>query len=43
MKYITEDNLQVADAEVFNIIQDELKRQTHHLEMIASENLHLLQ
>ena len=25
MKYITEDNLQVADAEVFNIIQDELK------------------
>ena len=38
MKYITEDNLQVADAEVFNIIQDELKRQTHHLEMIASEN-----
>ncbi|MGD9553798.1 MAG: serine hydroxymethyltransferase, partial [Arcobacteraceae bacterium] len=30
--------LQQADKEVFNIIENELKRQTNHLEMIASEN-----
>ena len=38
MKYITEDNLQVADAEVFNIIQDELKDKHIIFEMIVSEN-----
>jgi len=38
MNYVTNDNLQKADAEVFDIIEAELKRQTNHLEMIASEN-----
>ncbi|MBP9491285.1 MAG: hypothetical protein KBE77_07525, partial [Aliarcobacter sp.] len=38
MRYITEENLKVADSEVFEIIEAELKRQTNHLEMIASEN-----
>lgn len=38
MEYIKEESLQKADKEVFDIINDELKRQTHHLEMIASEN-----
>ncbi|PRM97162.1 serine hydroxymethyltransferase [Aliarcobacter cryaerophilus] len=38
MNYITNDNLEVADKEVFEIIEAELKRQTNHLEMIASEN-----
>jgi len=36
--FIKENNLQTADAEVFGIIEDELTRQTNHLEMIASEN-----
>src|SRR5574343_36401 len=38
MKYITEAKLKEADVEVYNIIEEELKRQTTHLEMIASEN-----
>ncbi|MCT7525488.1 serine hydroxymethyltransferase [Aliarcobacter cryaerophilus] len=38
MNYITNDNLEVADKEVFAIVEAELKRQTNHLEMIASEN-----
>ncbi|MGJ0335605.1 serine hydroxymethyltransferase [Aliarcobacter cryaerophilus] len=38
MNYITNDNLEVADIEVFEIVEAELKRQINHLEMIASEN-----
>ena len=38
MNYITNDNLEVADKEVFELVEAELKRQTNHLEMIASEN-----
>ena len=38
MNYITNDNLEVAYIEVFEIVEAELKRQTNHLEMIASEN-----
>ena len=38
MNYITNANLEQADNEVFSIIEKELKRQTNHLEMIASEN-----
>ena len=38
MNYITNDNLEVADIEVFEIVEAELKRQTNHFEMIASEN-----
>lgn len=38
MNYITNDNLEVADIEVFEIVEAELERQTNHLEMIASEN-----
>ncbi len=38
MTYITNANLEEADKEVFDIIENELKRQTNHLEMIASEN-----
>jgi len=38
MSYITNTNLKEADSEVFEIIENELKRQTNHLEMIASEN-----
>jgi len=38
MSYITNKTLQEADAEVFSFIEDELVRQTNHLEMIASEN-----
>ena len=38
MNYITNDNLEVSDMEVFEIVEAELKRQTNHLEMIASEN-----
>ena len=38
MTYITNANLEQADKEVFEIIENELKRQTNHLEMIASEN-----
>ena len=38
MNYITNDNLEVADKEAFEIVEAELARQTNHLEMIASEN-----
>lgn len=38
MNYITNENLEQADKEVFDIIEAELVRQTNHLEMIASEN-----
>ncbi|MEA3554146.1 MAG: serine hydroxymethyltransferase [Campylobacterota bacterium] len=38
MSYIQNDNLATADAEVFGMIENELERQTNHLEMIASEN-----
>lgn len=38
MNYITKDNLEAADKEVFDIVEAELVRQTNHLEMIASEN-----
>ena len=38
MNYITNAPLEQADKEVFDIIENELKRQTNHLEMIASEN-----
>jgi len=38
MSYLTNDNLKTADAEVFGMIENELERQTDHLEMIASEN-----
>jgi glycine hydroxymethyltransferase len=37
-EFISQDSLAVADSEVFGIIENELKRQTNHLEMIASEN-----
>lgn len=38
MNYIENKKLKDSDPEVFNIIEEELKRQTNHLEMIASEN-----
>jgi len=38
MSFIKSDNLKTADAEVFGMIENELERQTDHLEMIASEN-----
>ncbi|MCJ8325668.1 MAG: serine hydroxymethyltransferase [Campylobacterales bacterium] len=38
MSYITTQNLEQADKEVFDIIENELARQSDHLEMIASEN-----
>ena len=38
MSFISNKNLEQADNEVFSIIEGELKRQTSHLEMIASEN-----
>jgi glycine hydroxymethyltransferase len=38
MSYINEDRLSIADKEVFSIIENELNRQSTHLEMIASEN-----
>ncbi|RXJ57939.1 serine hydroxymethyltransferase [Candidatus Marinarcus aquaticus] len=38
MHFISQANLQEADNEVFQTIENELKRQTYHLEMIASEN-----
>ena len=38
MSFINSDNLKNADAEVFGMIENELGRQTNHLEMIASEN-----
>jgi glycine hydroxymethyltransferase len=38
MSFLSNDNLATADAEVFGMIENELERQTNHLEMIASEN-----
>ena len=38
MSFVSDKNLLEADSEVFSIIESELKRQTNHLEMIASEN-----
>ena len=38
MNYISNANLKEADAEVFAMCENELERQTDHLEMIASEN-----
>jgi glycine hydroxymethyltransferase len=38
MSFIKSDNLATADAQVFGMIENELERQTNHLEMIASEN-----
>ncbi|MGD9968827.1 MAG: serine hydroxymethyltransferase [Sulfuricurvum sp.] len=38
MSFIHEEDLSVADTEVFAIIQNEFNRQSTHLEMIASEN-----
>ena len=38
MSYIKNDNLEQADKEVFDLVENELERQTDHLEMIASEN-----
>ena len=38
MSFLSNQNLQEADSEIFAIVEDELERQTNHLEMIASEN-----
>lgn len=38
MSFISSKSLEHADREVFSIIEGELKRQSSHLEMIASEN-----
>ncbi|NQY19685.1 MAG: serine hydroxymethyltransferase [Campylobacteraceae bacterium] len=38
MSYISKSNLEISDKEVFDIIENELARQSDHLEMIASEN-----
>jgi len=38
MSFLSSNSLAVADAEVFGMIENEVERQTHHLEMIASEN-----
>ncbi|NQY52247.1 MAG: serine hydroxymethyltransferase [Campylobacteraceae bacterium] len=38
MSYISKTNLEISDKEVFDIIENELARQSDHLEMIASEN-----
>jgi len=38
MSFIKNESLEKADYEVFSIIENELKRETNHLEMIASEN-----
>ncbi len=38
MSFITSKNLEEADKEIFDILQDEVQRQSNHLEMIASEN-----
>jgi glycine hydroxymethyltransferase len=38
MSFLSNDNLATADAEVFGMVENELERQTNHLEMIASEN-----
>jgi len=38
MSFLSNNNLATADAEVFGMVENELARQTNHLEMIASEN-----
>ncbi len=38
MSFLSSNNLATADAEVFGMVENELERQTNHLEMIASEN-----
>ena len=38
MSFISNASLEQADKEIFDIIENELSRQTDHLEMIASEN-----
>ncbi|UTJ07313.1 serine hydroxymethyltransferase [Arcobacter roscoffensis] len=38
MSYISNASLKEADKEIFDIVEQELDRQTTHLEMIASEN-----
>ena len=38
MSYISNASLKEADKEIFDIVEQELERQTTHLEMIASEN-----
>ncbi len=38
MSFLKSDDLATADAEVFAMVENELERQTNHLEMIASEN-----
>ncbi|MGA1932458.1 serine hydroxymethyltransferase [Arcobacter sp. YIC-464] len=38
MSYISSASLKEADKEIFDIVEQELERQTTHLEMIASEN-----
>ena len=38
MRFVSEAKLEEADKEVYEILENELKRQTTHLEMIASEN-----
>jgi len=38
MSFLSNNNLATADTEVFGMIENELHRQTNHLEMIASEN-----
>ena len=38
MSFISNASLEQADKEIFDIIENELERQTDHLEMIASEN-----
>lgn len=38
MSFLNNANLAIADAEVFGMVENELHRQTNHLEMIASEN-----
>ena len=38
MSFLSNSDLRQADSEVFQILENELVRQTNHLEMIASEN-----
>ena len=38
MKFISDSSLEQADQEIFDLVENELIRQTDHLEMIASEN-----
>ncbi len=38
MSFLSNNNLAAADAEIFGMCENELERQTNHLEMIASEN-----